>query len=160
LPGVRFPDESFADSFGRACDELAWRCDRAAAQDLVFSVEAHTGSLVPKPKLALKLVHGTPGLTLTLDYTHFTRIGIADAEVEPLLVHASHFHVRGARKGRLQTSFGQNRIDYARVWQAMKSTNYRGYVGIEYVWTDWEHCNEVDNVSETIQFRDFFRKLK
>lgn len=24
---------------------------------------------------------------------------------------------------------------------------------------DWEHCNECDNLSETIQFRDHFRSL-
>ena len=30
---------------------------------------------------------------------------------------------------------------------------------IEYVWIDWEHCNECDNLSETILFRDFFRSL-
>jgi hypothetical protein len=30
-------------------------------------------------------------------------------------------------------------------------------LGIEYVWIDWEHCNEVDNLSETILWRDFFR---
>jgi hypothetical protein len=23
---------------------------------------------------------------------------------------------------------------------------------------DWEHCNEVDNLSETIQLRDFLRR--
>ena len=34
---------------------------------------------------------------------------------------------------------------------------YRGYLGIEYVWIDWEHCNEVDNLSETIRLRDFLR---
>jgi len=43
------------------------------------------------------------------------------------------------------------------VLRAMEKTNYRGYVGVEYVWIDWEHCNEVDNLSETIQFRDFLR---
>jgi sugar phosphate isomerase/epimerase len=159
LPGVRFVEESPADSFHRACDELAWRCEQAAARQLVFSIEAHTGSLVPKPQGALKLVHHTPGLTLTLDYTHFTRIGLADAEVEPLVAHASHFHTRGARKGRLQAAFKDNTIDYRRVWQVMKATGYRGYIGIEYVWTDWEHCNEVDNLSETILYRDFYRGL-
>jgi len=27
------------------------------------------------------------------------------------------------------------------------------------VWIDWEHCNECDNLSETILFRNFFRSL-
>ena len=40
----------------------------------------------------------------------------------------------------------------------MQKQEYSGYVGVEYVWIDWEHCNEVDNLSETILFRDFLRK--
>ena len=45
----------------------------------------------------------------------------------------------------------------ARVLDAMRQAGYKGYVGVEYVWVDWEHCNEVDNLSETIQLRDFLR---
>ena len=55
-----------------------------------------------------------PGLTLTLDYTHFTRKGMPDSAVEPLVPLASHFHARGASNGRLQTSFDLNSIDYGR----------------------------------------------
>jgi len=39
----------------------------------------------------------------------------------------------------------------------MKDTNYKGYLGIEYIWIDWENCNEVDNVAEVIQFRNYFK---
>jgi len=59
--------------------------------------------------------------------------------------------------GRLQASLANNTIDYGRVLKAMQRCSYPGYVGIEYVWIDWEHCNEVDNLSETILMRDFFR---
>ena len=157
LPGVRFDDETRADSWKRCCDELAWRVEKAKQWSLVFAVEAHVGSIAPKPDEALRLVRGVPGLTLTLDYTHFTRGGFLDSAVEPLVAHASHFHARGARKGRLQTSLQQNSIDYARILRAMEKAGYQGYVGVEYVWIDWEHCNEVDNLSETIQLRDFLR---
>ena len=71
--------------------------------------------------------------------------------------YASHFHVRGAKPGRLQVNFKQNVIDYAAVLSAMKRSGYAGFLGIEYIWMDWEQCNESDNVSETIQFRDFLR---
>jgi sugar phosphate isomerase/epimerase len=155
LPGVYFDGESHEDSWQRTLEELAWRVERARQHDLIFSVEAHVGSLAPSPQEAARLVDGVPGLTLTLDYTHFTRIGMPDADIEPLVVHASHFHVRGARLDRLQTSFKNNTIDYARVLRAMRAAGYRGYLGIEYVWIDWEHCNECDNLSETILFRDF-----
>ena len=39
----------------------------------------------------------------------------------------------------------------------MRQVGYSGYVGVEYVWIDWEHCNEVDNLSETILMRDLLR---
>ena len=81
-----------------------------------------------------------------------------DQEVEPLIAHASHFHARGARPGRLQASFKENIIDYGRVLDVMRQVGYAGYVGVEYVWIDWEHCNEVDNVSETILMRDYLRE--
>jgi sugar phosphate isomerase/epimerase len=158
LPGVLFAGENAADSWRRCCNELAWRVEEARRHRIVFSIEAHVGSIVPKPQAALRLVKDVPGLTLTLDYTHFTRAGLPDSAIEPLVGHASHFHARGACKGRLQTSFPRNTIDYARVLRAMHKTNYRGYVGVEYVWIDWEHCNEVDNLSETIQLRDFLLK--
>jgi sugar phosphate isomerase/epimerase len=159
LPGTYFSAESKAASWNRACDELAWRVERAAAQGIVFGIEGHIGSIVPNPRQLARLLDGVPGLTLTLDYTHFTRVGVPDATVEPLIRQATHFHARGARKGRLQTSFQASTIDYARVVAAMRSTGYQGYVGIEYVWTEWERCNEVDNLSETIRFRDFFRSM-
>ncbi len=159
LPGVTFADEAPASSWNRAVDELAWRVEQAQAHELIFGVEAHVGSIVSDPLTAAQLVEAVPGLTLTLDYTHFTRLGMADSEIEPLVKYASHFHVRGAREGRLQESFARNAIDYARVYAAMLETEYTGWIGIEYVWIDWEHCNECDNLSETILFRDFLRAV-
>lgn len=159
LPGVHFEGEAHLDSFERSTEELAWRVEQSQQRGITFGTEAHVGSIAPDPELAARLVQQTPGLTLTLDYTHFTRSGLPDSDIEPLLPSASHFHVRGARTGRLQASFKDNTIDYRRVFEQMQATGYKGWVGIEYVWIDWEHCNECDNISETIRFRDFFRTL-
>ena len=157
LPGVRFETEARSVSWERTRHELAWRTEQAQRRRIVFGVEAHVGSIAPDPQAALRLVRDVPGLTLTLDYTHFTRVGLPDSASEPLIPHASHFHARGASKGRLQAAFPSNTIDYARVVRLMRRADYRGYLGVEYVWIEWEHCNEVDNLSETIQMRDFLR---
>ena len=158
LPGVAFSGESRASSLARAADELGWRVARGREAGIVFGTEAHVGSIAPTTREAGELVRRVPGLTLTLDYTHFTRMGVPDRKIEPLVRHASHFHARGACKGRLQCNFTQNTIDYARVLAAMKAAGYKGWIGVEYVWIDWEHCNESDNISETIQLRDFLRR--
>lgn len=159
LPGVHFAEEAADESFSRAVDELQWRVEGAQERDIILGIEAHVGSIVPNPESAELLIKQVSGLTLTLDYTHFTRLGLPDSAVEPLVKYASHFHVRGARHGRLQESFVRNTIDYQRVYEMMQDSGYKGWIGIEYVWIDWEHCNECDNLSETIQFRDFFLDL-
>ena len=71
-----------------------------------------------------------------------------------MLSYASHFHARGACRGKLQASLKENTIDYGRVLRAMKGVSYSGFVVLEYVWVDWMGCNEVDNLSETILLRD------
>ncbi len=160
LPGTPWEGEPIAMSVNRCSEELLWRVERARDLGITFSVEPHIGSVTPTPKEALRLVKMTPGLTLTLDYGHFTRVGLPDSQVEPLVAYASHFHVRGAYKGRLQSTFKDNIIDYKRILKAMKKNNYLGYLALEYVWIDWEHCNETDNLSETILFRDFLKSVK
>lgn len=157
LPGVHFPSESYEDSLSRCAEELAWRVDAAGKMGVVFSVEAHVGSIAPTPAQVRRLVDLVPGLTLTLDYTHFSYQGFPDSEIEPLLASASHFHARGACKGKLQAPSTENTIDYARVLQAMRRFNYAGFAVLEYVWVDWMRCNEVDNISETILLRDLLQ---
>jgi sugar phosphate isomerase/epimerase len=157
LPGVEFPEESADAAWSRAAAELAWRVEQASQRSLVFGVEAHVGSLAPDPQRAVKLAQDVPGLTLTVDYTHFTRQGLPDHDVEPMLAYASHFHVRGAQPGRLQVAFKDNVIDYDRVLAVLHAQGYAGWLGVEYVWIDWERCNECDNLSETILFRDYLR---
>lgn len=157
LPGVHLAQETQEDSLKRAASELAWRVEAARKAGVVLGVEPHLGSVTPTPALAALLVEMCPGLTLTLDYTHFTYEGIPDSEIEPLVQHASHFHARGACKGKMQAAMKENVVDYARVLQKMKKTGYNGFIALEYVWTDWMRCNEVDNLSETIILRDLLQ---
>jgi len=128
-PGVPFEQESFDSSRARAVEELVWRVEESGKRDIVFGTEAHVGSIAPTPEEAEVLVKDIPGLTLTLDYTHFTKVGISDDNV----------------------------IDYKRVVEVLVQAGYEGWLGLEYVWIDWEDCNKSDNLSETILYRDFFR---
>jgi sugar phosphate isomerase/epimerase len=157
LPGIHFRRESYEDSLKRCAGELAWRCEAAEKIGVCFAVEAHLGSIVPTPEQAKRLLGLAPKLTLALDYTHFTCQGIPDEEIEPLLSRASHFHARCACKGRLQAPLKENTIDFHRVLRVMEKERYSGFIAIEYVWIDSEHCNEVDNLSETILLRDLLR---
>lgn len=154
LPGVVFKSEPRANSLARATEELSWRVAQAAAMKLTVSVEPHVGSITDTPERALQLAALSPGLGITLDYAHFTRAGFPDSRIEPLTDRATHLHARCARKGRLQSSFKQNTIDFRRAVKRLSRLHFNGWIALEYVWIDWEHCNEVDILSETIQLRD------
>jgi len=154
LPGVTFENESREKSVGRSAEELNWRVAQAKAAKLQVAVEPHVGSLTDTPERALDLVKHVPGLGFTLDYAHFTRAGIADARIEPLTQFATHLHARTARRGRLQAPLKENTIDFPRIVKALAKNKFAGWVALEYVWIDWEHCNEVDIISETVQLKN------
>jgi sugar phosphate isomerase/epimerase len=153
LPGVTFAGESRAASVQRSSEELAWRVTQAKAAKVQLAVEPHVGSLIDTPERALDLVTRVPGLGFTLDYAHFTRAGISDARIEPLTEFATHLHARCARRGRLQSSLKANTINFSRVLAVLQRSRFAGWIALEYVWIDWEHCNEADVLSESVQLK-------
>jgi sugar phosphate isomerase/epimerase len=66
-------------------------------------------------------------------------------------------HVRGARPSRGQCGMRDNTIDYERIIDGLRSVGYDGALAVEYVWIEWEHMNECDNISETVMMRDRVR---
>lgn len=154
LPGIDWPDESHEESLARAAQELRWRVEEAGAAGVALSVEPHVGSVIAGPGDAAQLCRLTPGLTLTLDHTHFAYQGLPQEAADELFPLARHYHARGATKGRVQAPMSENELDFERVVEQFRALGYGGYLAVEYVWTDWERCNECDNVSETILLRD------
>lgn len=153
LPGVVFKSESREKSLARAAEELSWRVEQAAAMKLTAAIEPHLGSIADTPRCALQLASLVPGLGFTLDYAHFTRAGIPDSRIEPLASRATHFHARSARKGRLQCSLKENTINFTGALKALNRHHFNGWIALEFVWIDWQHCNDVDVLSETIQLQ-------
>jgi sugar phosphate isomerase/epimerase len=154
LPGVHFATEAYEDSLKRSAEELTWRTEIAKTIGIPLGIEPHVGSIVQSPRQVNRLLVLAPTISLTLDYSHFVCQGIPDCEIEPLLPSASHFHARAACQNKLQAPMKENTIDFPRVVQEMKRTGYSGFVAVEYVWIEWMHCNEVDNLTETILMRD------
>jgi sugar phosphate isomerase/epimerase len=154
VPGLDWPHESHDESLARAAQELGRRAAEAREAGVRFSIEPHVGSVCGTPADVARIVELAPGLELTLDYTHYVSQGFSEAEIEPLVAHARHFHARGGAQGRVQCALKDSTIDYGRAVDALRESGYDGMLSVEYVWIDWERCNECDNVSETIILRD------
>lgn len=157
LPGVVHAGDTWEAALDRSATELSRRVALAAEAGLRLSVEPHQGSVVDTPQRTAALLERVPGLTLTLDYGHFTYAGASDDEIEPLTAHAGHVQCRGGATGVLQASMRANTIDFTRMVGALLAAGYEGYVACEYVWAEWMDCDKVDNVTETVALRDTLR---
>jgi sugar phosphate isomerase/epimerase len=157
VPGIDWPHEHHDSSLERAAQELGRRAAECRAAGVRFSIEPHVGSVCGTPEDVDRLVELAPGLELTLDYTHYVSQGFSEDQLEPLVRHARHVHARGGAPGRVQCALKDSTIDYGRLVDALRASGYDGAVALEYVWIDWERCNECDNVSETLLLRDRLR---
>ena len=157
LPGVEISGDYQAD-FNLAVDELSWRVEKAREYGITLGIEAHVGSLVQYPKQAEELIKKTKGLTLTLDLTHFVRLGFPEKDYLTLIPYASNFHARNASPGQVQVVFKENTIDYDKVVKKMVEIGYSDFIAIEFFWFEWENGNRVDNVSETILLKNFINE--
>lgn len=139
--------------FRLACAELAVYTGWARARGLRLSVEPHLDSIAAEPAAAARLVERVPGLTLTVDYSHFVARGVDQAAVHPLLPLAGHVHVRQAAPGKLQAADDEGVIDFDPVLERLAGLGYRGALTLEYLWSPWRRMNRVDVVTETLRLR-------
>ena len=123
---------------------------------------AFTDALIDHANVRVALVdrrHGASGHWL--EAYPFVRLHQASAfyGVPSTRLGGAQLQQRGPEAG-LQERSTQSEICtyYARILERMEAIRYNGWVGIEYVWIDWEQCNRCDNLSETILFRDFVRR--
>lgn len=105
------------------------------------------------PEAARRLLDAVPGLTVTLDHSHFICEGHTDVECEPLLNRTRHLHARGAAPGHLQQPLSNSTIDYVRVAAALAEVGYSGTICLEFVPRLPFPVEPVDVWNETLELR-------
>ena len=88
--------------------------------DLRISFEPHMDSVAQKPEQARLLLEAVPGLSVTLDYAHFVCQGIVRREIEPLVEHVAHVHIRQAKRNVLQTRHEDGAMNIQQLLQDLK----------------------------------------
>lgn len=159
LPGVVWDDLGQERSFDLSVEGLRELLPVAHDAGLRLSVEAHLESVAESPDLARRLIEAVPGLTLTLDYSHFVAGGHTPEQVHQLIPHAGHFHARQAAPGRLQASAQDGTLDFHDLVRRLQSVRYDGDLCLEYTWQEWRDCCHQDVLSESILLRDRLRRV-
>jgi sugar phosphate isomerase/epimerase len=157
-PGRYWPGHIPADDFARAADELHYLVTQGLRRGLLIRIEPHIESVTWTPELALEMLATVPGLSLTLDYSHFVFHAIPDEHIAVLDPHATHWHARQAAPGLGQAATAQGTIDFARILRGLRARGYAGTICLEYVHGDWLGMDRTDCVSETVRLRDELRQ--
>lgn len=110
---------------------------------LRLNVEPDVDSCAAAPTEALDLCRRVPGLSLTLDYSHFVCQGIAPAEADVLHPFVRHVHVRQAAPGKIVAGAGEGTIDFPAIVDRLERAGYAGRYCVEYL--------SLDDRSQTIQ---------
>jgi sugar phosphate isomerase/epimerase len=153
LPGVVHDGLGLEHSLERASEALADLVAIARDVGVRLSVEPHVGSVVATVAPTARLVQMTPGLTLALDYSHYVAAHESPDAIHQLLPYAGHLHARQASPGRVQLSHRMGTLDYADIVRRALDLGYQGAIAVEYTWQEWERCDEVDVVSESVLLR-------
>ncbi len=156
-PGRYWPGETPAADFERGADELRYVVAEGGRRGLFIRIEPHIESVTWTPDLTLQMLAAVPGLSLTLDYSHFIFHAIPADHITRLDPHATHWHARQASPGEGQSSFAQGAIDFAHIVRGLHARGYAGTICLEYVHGAWLKMDRVDCLSETILLRDELR---
>ena len=162
LPGVVWPEVGPERSLELAAEGLRPLVTIAHEVGLPFHIEPHLDSVAGTPAMTSRLVEATPGLRLTLDYSHFLAQGYAPDAVHPLLPLAGHFHARHTARGHLQTRAENSSLDFEDIFQRLQVCGYDGDICREPTpgGVGWGGAQPVDVVSEVVQLRDLFRAAR
>ncbi|HEY0318410.1 MAG TPA: sugar phosphate isomerase/epimerase [Solirubrobacterales bacterium] len=155
-PGIVNPGQTLEQATEASAAFLARAVEMAGESGIMVMTEPGVLSIVESPAATESLLARVPGLGLVLDYSHFVCLGFTQEEIEVLVPHATHVHLRQARPGRLQERLESwsGTINFRLLFSQLREAGYAGWLATEI----GEALEErVDVVAETVRLRDLAR---
>ena len=160
LPGILQEDWTREKALAVGAEELNQFSAMSQKEGIVTTFEAHLGSMLESPLDTLTFMQSNPALKLTLDYAHFTCQGFSQEQIDPLVVHAAHVHLRQAADNKLQARWDEGTLDLPKIIRKLQSANYTGFLSLEYEHRlGWVDLDKADVITETVKMRDLLRSL-
>ena len=159
LPGIVANGQSMDEALDLAAEGLTPLVRMGAERGLGVSVEPHVGSLIETPEATCQLVERCPGLTITLDPSHYAYVGCSTAQMTAVAEHTRHVQIRPAGPGVMQCKVPENQVDLPLLLGALHDTGYSGWIASEFVWMEKWRCDEVDNTAESKRLGQLLSKL-
>ncbi len=159
LPGIINPGQTRRAALEQSAKSLQALLPIAQDSGVILATEPHVHSYLESPALTLELLTQVPGLKLVLDYAHFVCLGYRQDEIDSLLPHAAHLHLRQARMGVLQSKLELGTINFPALLGNLRESGYNGFLALEYVHQDYMGTLYDDVLTETVKMRDLLRRF-
>jgi len=131
VPGEIIANNSSDHGLGISLDTLPKMLEIARDTGIGFTVEPHTGSILTSPEAIHSMVEKIPGLTLSLDYSHYIGMGFKPADMVSLNAHAAHIHAKPARNGVPKCPFYEGEDYYEEVLKDLLERSWDGIIAVE-----------------------------
>lgn len=105
----------------------------AEAEGVVLSLATRAGTLTELPDTAVELCRRVPGLSLTLDPSHYLVGPNQGKSFEQVYPHVCHVHLRdsGRAPDQFQVRVGQGEVEYGRIIAQLARHHYRRLLTVE-----------------------------
>jgi sugar phosphate isomerase/epimerase len=158
LPGMKQTGHSCKAALDWTAAELNHMNELAKAAGVLLVYEPHVESILEKPEDAIAFAKANADVKLVIDYAHGVSLGYSSSDLDPLVPHAGHVHLRQATRGKLQARWDEGVIDIAALIGLLQQTGYLGYVTLEYEHDQFWDMDQCDVMTETIKMRDAVRR--
>jgi sugar phosphate isomerase/epimerase len=116
--------------------------------------EPHVQSILEDPSDVVTFARENSSVKLVIDYSHAVSLGYSKNDLDPLVQHAGHVHLRQAAPDKIQARWDEGAIDFPALIDLLKSTAYQGYLTLEYEHDKFWNMDRCDVMTETIKMRD------
>lgn len=157
LPGMINPAQSRKAAIEASAEALKPMVEAGQDAGVTVTIEPHVHGILETIDATHDILSKVPGLKITLDLAHFVTLGFRQDEIETLVPHAAHVHLRQAKQGFLQEKMEDGTINFPALFGALRDAEYDGWLAIEYVHQAYMNTVFDDVLSETVKMRDCFR---
>ncbi|ODT80150.1 MAG: xylose isomerase [Pelagibacterium sp. SCN 64-44] len=157
LPGLINPGQSRNQAIANSVEALKPLVEAGQKSGVTVTIEPHVHGILESVEAVHDIVSRVPGLRITLDLAHFMALGYRQEEIETLVPHAGHVHLRQARQGALQAKMEQGTINFPSLFGALRDAGYEDWLSIEVVHQAYMDTLYDDVLTEIVKMRDAVR---
>jgi len=123
---ITIPAAPLGTPFDDEVKRLSALASHAMRQGLVLALMTHSETLTADPSAAAALCRAVPGLSLTLDPSHYIQGPLAGGNYDEVFPFVQNVLLRdtGKKPGEFQVRVGQGEIEYGRIVNLLERNGY------------------------------------